>query len=76
MIKNSDSFSNAARLAQTEAGQKLLKTLQAQSGDTLEQAMAQAAAGNPEQAKQALSVLLQSPQIRALLEQLGRDNHG
>lgn len=76
MIKNSDSFSNAARLAQTEAGQKLLKTLQAQSGDTLEQAMAQAAAGNPEQAKQTLSVLLQSPQIRALLEQLGRDNHG
>lgn len=76
MMKNSDAFSNAMRLAQTETGQQLIKELRAQNGDTLEQAMSQAAAGDPEQAKQTLSALLRSPQIRALLEQLGRENNG
>ena len=76
MIDNSDSFNTALHLAQTEAGQKLLKTLQSQNNDVLEQAMAQAAAGNPAQAKQTLSVLLKSPQVRALLEQLGGQSNG
>lgn len=75
-MKNSDSFSAAMRMAQSETGQQLLKTLQSQNSETLERAMAQAASGNTEQAKQTLSALLQSPQVRQLLEQLGRNGNG
>lgn len=78
MRKNSDDLSmqDALRLAQSDAGQQLLALLKAQSGDTLERAMEQAAAGDPARAKQTLSALLASPQIKALLEQLGRDKNG
>lgn len=78
MQKNSDNFSmqEAMRLAQSEAGQQLFAMLRAQNGAALDQAMEQAAAGDLSQAKQTLSSLLASPQIRQMLEQMGRPNNG
>lgn len=78
MQKNSDNFSmqDALRMAQSDAGQQLLSLLKAQNGDTLNKAMDQAAAGDYTQAKQTLSDMLASPQVRAMLEQMRRQNNG
>ena len=72
MSKKSDDFSmaDAMRLAQNPASRQLIDQLQAQNGTALQQAMNQAAAGNYEQVKKTLSVLLQDPQTQALLRQL------
>lgn len=77
MQKNSDQFSmqEAMRLAQSEAGQQLFALLRAQDGGAVDQAMAQAAAGDYTQVKQTLSSLLSSPQVKAMLEQLGRNQN-
>ena len=77
MQKNSDNFSiqDAMRLAQSEAGQQLFAMLRAQNGSAVDQAMAQAAAGDYSQVKQTLSSLLSSPQVRSMLEQLGRNQN-
>ena len=73
MSKKSDDFSmaDAMRLAQNPASRQLFDQLQAQNGTALQQAMNQAAAGNYEQVKKTLSVLLQDSQTQALLRQLG-----
>ena len=78
MQKNSDNFSmqDAMRLAHSDVGQQLYALLRAQNSDAVSQAMDQAAAGDYTQAKQTLSALLASPQVRAMLEQLGRNNNG
>ena len=77
MQKNSNNFSieDAMRLAQSDAGQQLFAMLKAQNSDAVGNAMEQAASGNYDQVKQTLSTLLSSPQIKAMLEQLGRQNN-
>lgn len=77
MQKNSDNLSmqEALRLVKSEAGQQLFAALRSQNSAAMDQAMAQAAAGNYGQAKDTLSSLLSSPEIKALLEQMGRQNH-
>lgn len=78
MQKNSDNFSmqDALRLAKSDAGQQLLALLRAQNGDSLQRAMDQAATGDYEEVKKTMSALLASPEAKALLEQLGRQNNG
>lgn len=78
MMKNNDGISmqDALRLAQSDAGKQLLSQLRQQNGTTIDKAMAQIAAGDAQQAKETLSSLLSSPQIRQLLEQLGRERDG
>lgn len=72
MDLNSDfSMADALKLAQTPAGRQLIALLQQQGGTGVQQAMEQAASGNYQQAKEQLLPLLQSPQIQALLKQLG-----
>lgn len=77
MNKNSDNFSmqEAMRLAQSEAGQQLFALLREQNSSAIDQAMTMAAAGDYTQAKQALASLMSSPQIRAMLEQIGRNSN-
>ena len=65
------SMADAMRLARTPAGQQLIALLQQQDGTDMQQALNQAASGNYQQAKEQLLPLLQSPQIQALLKQLG-----
>lgn len=73
MQKNSGNFSmeEARKLAETPAGKQLLSILQNADSTQLQTAAQQAAAGNLAQAKEALTPLLNSPQIRELLKQLG-----
>jgi hypothetical protein len=77
MQKNSENFSmqDALRLAQSEKGQQLFAMLKAQNGDAMNKAMEQAATGSYDQVKDTLSALLSSPQLRAMLEQLGGQSH-
>ena len=74
MLKNSQNFSmqEALRLANSDAGQRLLAMLKDSGGPALEKAMA---SGDREAMARTLSPLLASPEIRALLKQL-EDSHG
>ena len=73
MQKNSENFSmqEALRLVKSPAGQQLLALLQQQDSGKIQQIADQAAAGNYENAMQSLKPLLDSPQVQALLRQLG-----
>ena len=75
MEKNFQNFSvqEAMKLAKSDAGKQLIALLQQQNGAQIQNAMEQANSGNIEQAKQTLSNILDNPQARALLQQLGRD---
>lgn len=72
MQKNSQNFSmqDAMRLANSDAGQRLLEILKQSDGKTLQQAMDQAAAGNYENMQKTLSSLLASQEVQALLKEL------
>ena len=74
---NSDNLSmeEALRLAKSQASQRLFAALRAQNGEAMDRAMEQAAAGDYTQIKDTLSSLLASPEIKAMLEQIGRPGH-
>ena len=73
MEKKSQDFSmeNAIRLAKSPVARQLMDTMRAKDPQALDQAMAQAAAGDYDQVRRELSNLLSSPEIQALLKQLG-----
>ena len=73
MQKNSQNFSmqEAMRLANSDAGQRLLAILKQSDSEQLQQAMAQASAGNYQNMQQALGSLLQNREVQALLKELG-----
>lgn len=77
MQKNSDNLSiqEALRLAKSDAGQQLFAALRKQNGTAIDAAMEQAAAGDYTQMKDTLSSLLASPEVKAMLEQMGRQSH-
>lgn len=58
------------KLARSPAGQQLLTALNQTGSPDVEKAAALASAGNMEQARKTLSGLLESPEIKALLQQL------
>lgn len=68
------SLNEAARLAESDAGQRLLDLMK-QNPDT-KTAAASAKAGDMEQAKQALQSFMADPQAKALLRQLWEEYHG
>lgn len=61
----------AKRLAATPEGKELAARLQQLGGMNIQQVLSKATAGDPEQAKNALSALMQNPETRKILEQLG-----
>ena len=65
------SMENAARLANSDAGQQLLALLREADPAILQAAMNQATTGNMQGAKDALTPLMASEQIQKLLRQLG-----
>lgn len=69
---NQNPMQEAMKIAGTPAGQQLIQLLQQNGGEELRQAMAKAAAGDYAQAKQALTSLLDTPEAKKLLDQLGR----
>jgi len=70
------SMQEAMRLAQSDAGQQLLRLLQSGHGDAARSAMENAQNGNIAQAQKALHALLFDPQAQALLRQLQEGQHG
>lgn len=78
MSKNNEEISvtDALQLAKSKQAQQLYQTLRAKNGAAIDSAMAHLANGNQEQAKSALSSLLRSPEVKAMLEQLGRNSNG
>lgn len=72
MQKNSHQFSmqDAMRLANTDAGQRLLTILKQSDGQQLEKVRDSAATGDYSSAMQALSTLMQREDVRQLLKQL------
>jgi len=73
MEKKLEDFSReeVMRLAESPAGQQLIAMLRQQSSATLQQALAQAQAGDYTQAAQALRAMLSSPQAQKLIKELG-----
>lgn len=77
MQQNDRNFSmqDAMHLASTPAGQQLIALLQQSDQGTLKKAMEQASKGDYSQAKEVLTPLLASEEVRKLLQQLG-GQHG
>ena len=73
MEKKSWDFSmkEAQKLAQTPAARQLMDALRAQEPQALDQAMAQAAAGDYAQMQESIRQFMSNPQIRAMIRQLG-----
>ena len=78
MAKNSKDFSaqNIMQMVQSPAGQQLIAMLQNTDPAVLKKAMAQASAGNYEQAKASLTPLLESENIKTLLQKMGGNTDG
>lgn len=78
MKSNFDNISldNVKKLMQSPAGKQLISLLQNADNSQLQNAAQKASDGNMEEAKKALAPLLASPQIQALLKQLGEQGHG
>ena len=77
MAQNNHSFSmeEAQRLAQTDAGKKLLSFIQSQNSPQLQAAMQQASTGDYTQLKKTLDAMMASTEAQALLKQLERNRH-
>ena len=76
MQKNSQNFSmqEALRLANSDAGQRLLALLKENNSQNMQQAMRYAATGDYAKAKEALSSALASDEARRLLKELEGSN--
>lgn len=81
MQKKTDGFSDfsiqdAAKMAQSDAGQQLLTLLQSTQGATLQSAMDQAAAGNYDQLRKTVQEMMRSKQAQELLTKMRGSNDG
>ena len=65
------SMEQAMKIANSPAGRQLIALLQQRGGDDFQKAMANAASGNFEMAKDSLSSVLQDQKVTALLKELG-----
>ena len=70
-MENMPDYSAIFRLAQSPEGRKLIAMLQSSDSGALNTAMSNARKGDYEGAKQILTQLLNDPQARELLENLG-----
>lgn len=59
------------RLARSPEGQQLIRLLQKNAPDALQDAAARAASGQMDSAARTLSPLLEDPQVKVLLEKMG-----
>ena len=74
--KGSYSVDDAKRLAQSDAGKRLYATLQQNHGQQLQDAITQANAGNYTAVKKTISEMLNTPEVKAFLQQMGGNNDG
>lgn len=72
MQNQNETMQNALRIAQTAAGQQLIRTLQQSGGEELRAAAQKAASGDYSQVKDLLTALAENPDIQKLIDQLRR----
>ncbi len=70
------SMEEAKKLAQSSAGQKLFNALQQSHGSQLQSAMQQASAGNYTEVKKAMAEIMNTPEVKAFLKQMGGTSDG
>lgn len=70
--QNPISMEDIIQIATSPVGQQLIRILQQTGGPDLKHAAQQAAAGDYESAKQNLSGVLQNPEVKKLLDAIGR----
>ena len=70
------SMEEAKRLAQSDAGKKLYASLQQSHGDQLQNAMKQATEGNYSAVKEAITKMMETPEVKAFLRQMGGNSNG
>ena len=66
------SMEDIMKLAASPAGQRLLQLLQQHDSREMQQAVQKAAKGDFTSAKQAISTLMEDPQVKEILEQFRR----
>ena len=66
------SIQEALRLANTPEGRQLIQLLRQSDGENMQKAMNSAASGDYDSAKKQLSKMLNTPEAKKLMEQLGR----
>lgn len=78
MEQKSNDFSveQAKRLAKTPEAQKLYAMLQRRNGQQLNEAMAQAAAGDYSAVQKTLAALMADPEAQAMLQKLKGNGNG
>lgn len=78
MQKKSGNFSveDAQAFAQSPAGQQLLTLLQSADSSALQKALEQASGGDLAKARDTLTPLLSSPEVRKLMQQFGGPQDG
>lgn len=69
---NEGSMQEILRFAQSSEGKKLIQSLQQKGGEELQHAVTKASSGDYSQARQTITALLDTPEAKRLLEQLGR----
>lgn len=69
-MQQTPDLSQLKKMAQSSAGQQLVTLLQRSGGDSLQDAISKASAGDYAQAKNILTSLLSTPEAQALLKQL------
>lgn len=74
MSNYESALEQARRLANSPEGQQLASLLQQTGGIDIQNIINQAAAGSLQQAKQAISLLLENPEAKKLMQQLGGGN--
>ena len=71
-LPNQIHMQEVLRMAASPAGQQLIALLRQQGGSEFQKAMSGAASGDYAQAKRAIEALMDDPQAKKLLKELGR----
>ena len=71
-MQNMPDYAQMLRIMQSPEGQRLMALLRNTDSAALDSAVSSAQSGDMEAARSALSQILNTPEVRALLKQLGR----
>lgn len=70
------SMEEAKRMAQSDAGKKLYSALQQSHGEQLQNAIAQATAGDYSAVRETITQMMNTPEVKAFLQQMGGNSNG
>ena len=74
MENREQAIQDAMRIAQSQSGKQLLNRLKQNNGDALNQAMQYASSGNYAMAQKLIQSMLDDPETRKMIQNLGGKN--